>query len=484
MIHESPGCVVELAGRVAVLRYCDATLAEIAGAIDAIISNPFVEVLVARGSGIRDGVAPSESVRNGRGLLARLAEMPVVSLASLEGPCTDRDWEFALACDYRISVATPDAWLGFTGLPRWGSAARAVGLSGRFELGLATPREALDRGWIDAAPCERRAKIELRSWIDRLEERPRKRSFSWWNRWKSRRAEQRDLIRLSEFEHGNPSVVTRIVHARPIHAIKLKACPQAVPFAVEHVLAGGSVVTDDPEAMGERLKESLTRGRVTPLELEQARGRVQTDGNAKLRFESESHDPLAIVRATLRPHVRSIRVGFPINESSRMVELTEGTAMPLIRELFATTGYVSTIVPDAGRLVERERLAGVWDEAVKLVAEGYPIDLIDEAGRRLGYDPPLATIDRIGARRAMELVPRLRVFGEAGLDCVFYHSDRLNEPNTLAAAMLGFGPRPMLDEDDQHDPAQEESFRVIENRLRERSLPSKTRAIERQRSAA
>ena len=79
--------------------------------------------------------------------LNRLRQLPFNTLAFIEGPCLSAGWELALACDFRIAVAGPDSMIG----------PRAI-----------YPRAGVKSGLLDDAFCQRRAKIELRGWVDRI----------------------------------------------------------------------------------------------------------------------------------------------------------------------------------------------------------------------------------------------------------------------------------------------------------------------------
>jgi enoyl-CoA hydratase/carnithine racemase len=471
MLLESPTCRVFRQGRIAFLELRGTALPELALALEAVRGDPFVEILVMEGGPValdeRGTAEPAASARAGRHILRTLEHLPLVTLAHLTGPTSGRWLEAALACDYRLAVATTDAWIGFDDRPRWGSTARLRRLIGRDSFGIVTPREALRLGIVDSVCCERRERIELRAWLDRLEDRPRKRRHSWWSARRATGADDRELVAYL----GEPVGITRRGSERrdlPLDSIELRHCPQAVPFAVEFVLRGGSVVTDDPEAMGEQLEEPLLRGRVTPLELEQARNRVRETGRARLTLEAETNDPFAIVRAMLAPHSRPIRLGLPVLPTSRSVEFTLGSATERIAELFAVLGFERVDVAELPQLAVRPALAAFWDEALRLAAEGHPFDMIDDASRKVSRHPPLRTLDAIGAIAAASLVPRLRPFADAGVREMFYHADRPHEANTLATAMLGFGPRSMMEDDDREEIGGSELRLEIESRLRRR----------------
>ncbi|MBM3978978.1 MAG: enoyl-CoA hydratase/isomerase family protein [Planctomycetes bacterium] len=166
-------------------------LTELSAAVAAIERDPFLNVLVVRSAkpagfcaGLHPGAADvSDRVAfaaHGQRALARLAAVPFVTVAFIDGPCLGAGLELALACDRRVCVATPATHLGFPqrftcfgGGPRLrqrlGRKAQALIESGHTLSG----REALALGLVDRACCARRAKIELRTVLDELERRPR-----------------------------------------------------------------------------------------------------------------------------------------------------------------------------------------------------------------------------------------------------------------------------------------------------------------------
>ena len=90
----------------------------------------------------------------------------------------------------------------------------------------------------------------------------------------------------------------------------------------------------------------------------------------------------------------------------------------------------------------------MWDEAVRLVAEGVPIEAIDRAAVRTGFRfGPLESLDEIGFETAHPLVPRVGPLLAAGLKGRatgdgFYHrpADDRPRPNVLAQVVTLGGP--------------------------------------------
>ena len=166
-------------------------LGELDAALAAVERNPFLHALVVRSAkpfGFCAGLHPDVATVpdraafawHGQRTLARLAAVPLVTVAFIDGPCLGVGLELVLACDHRLCVATPRTHLGFpqrftcfggSGYlrKRLGRKGAAVVASGRTLSG----REARDRGIVDRAFCVRRAKIELRTFLDEIECAPR-----------------------------------------------------------------------------------------------------------------------------------------------------------------------------------------------------------------------------------------------------------------------------------------------------------------------
>ncbi len=168
-----------------------ARLSELGAALRAVEGNPFVSALVVRSAkpaGFCAGLHPSASevedraafARHGQRVFARLGALPFVSVAFVEGPCLGAGFELALACDYRLCVASPETLIGFPqGVACFGGSQRVrskLGRSGAAWIAsgrVLSAREARDLGLVDRAFCARRAKIELRTFLDELERDPR-----------------------------------------------------------------------------------------------------------------------------------------------------------------------------------------------------------------------------------------------------------------------------------------------------------------------
>jgi enoyl-CoA hydratase len=166
-------------------------LAELAAALAAIESNLFLNALVVRSAkpaGFCAGLHPAVAevadriafAARGQGVFARLSALPFPTIAFIDGPCLGAGFELALACDHRLCVATPLTHIGFPNrFACFGGSNRVRKLMGRrasafIESGRTlSGREARDLGLVDRAFCSRRAKIELRTFLDELERSPR-----------------------------------------------------------------------------------------------------------------------------------------------------------------------------------------------------------------------------------------------------------------------------------------------------------------------
>lgn len=166
-------------------------LRELDSALAAIERNPFLNALVVRSAkpaGFCAGLHPNVAevadraglASLGQRVFSRLSTLPFITIAFIDGPCLGAGFELALACDYRLCVATPNTYLGFPNrFTCFGGSNRLRKLMGRrsrelLESGRTlSGREARDLGLVDRAFCTRRAKIELRTFLDELERTPR-----------------------------------------------------------------------------------------------------------------------------------------------------------------------------------------------------------------------------------------------------------------------------------------------------------------------
>jgi enoyl-CoA hydratase len=233
----------------------------------------------------------------GQEVFDRLARLDAVSVAFIDGPCLGAGLELALACDYRVCVARPTTHLGFPDrFACFGGSARLRHLNPRANLLTSgetlSGREARALGLVDVACCERRAKIELRSFLDRLEMRPVKprRPAELTGLAAERRAfaARVDLTPRppprsgkgeqapSRFGEGLGRGLSNPLQPFPDVIGLLGDDANAARVAAEVALRGGSVVVcGDRAGVFAGIDAALARGFVTPLEAEQARSRVR-----------------------------------------------------------------------------------------------------------------------------------------------------------------------------------------------------------------
>ncbi len=227
-----------------------ARLRELDSAIAALERNPFVNIVVIRSAkpagfcaGIHPGAFASLTTPAdrasfswfGQEVVARLVALPATTIAFIDGPCLGAGLELALACDHRLCLAGFTTHIGFPNHvpPCFGGTSRLTERIGRWRARqlldsgrTLSGREAQSLGLVDHAFCERRAKIELRTFLDELERSPRLPSRS------------RELVGLAE---------ERRVFA---HSLRAQRPCSRVEFDIDVALA---------------------RGFITPLEAEQAR---------------------------------------------------------------------------------------------------------------------------------------------------------------------------------------------------------------------
>lgn len=323
-----------------------ARLREFDAVLGVIERNPFVRILVVRSAkpaGFCAGLHP-EALASlttgadraafawaGQQVFNRLANLDAATVAFLDGPCLGAGLELALACDYRLCLSRPATPLGFPDAPHgippgFGGTPRLRQLIGRRHadrlLGSGralSGREAKALGLVDHAFCERRGKIELRTFLDRLERSarlPRRRELTGFA------DERRTFARMLGTAAVKDRVAEQLAALRPDPRIPEPLNP-IPPFpavvgllgeddAVSRVgadvaLRGGEVVVcGSGSGVFAGIAVALARGFVTPLEVEQAKGRVKVSRSlagfdrAGLVLAAEG-EPLGELAGTTRP---------------------------------------------------------------------------------------------------------------------------------------------------------------------------------------
>lgn len=306
-----------------------AHLRELDAALTAIAACPAVAVLVIRSAlpdGFCAGLRPetlsslthpadrSAFAWYGQRVFDQLARLDAVSVAYIDGPCIGAGFELALACDHRVCVARPDTLFGFPDrFTCFGGTCRLRHRAGRWGITLLesgqalSSREAERFGLVDVTCCERRAKIELRTFLDRLEARPVKRHRT--TNLDGLAAERRAFsIRSQPVMVAAPQRET-INPVQPFPAvIGLMGNDSVVErLAADSAIRGGSVVVcGNRSGVFAGIATATERGFVTPLEAEQAWLRVRAsdtfDGfdHARLVFVAPGQNPFRLV-AAIRP---------------------------------------------------------------------------------------------------------------------------------------------------------------------------------------
>ncbi len=399
-----------------------ARLRELDSAIQAVAANRAVRVLVLRSAmpaGFCAGLRP-EAIASlphptqraafawfGQQVFDRLAQLDAVTVAFIDGPCLGVGLELALACDHRVCVARPTTHLGFPDrFACFGGSARLRQLIGRRSAELVASgetlsgREARALGFVDVACCERRGKIELRTFLDRLETHPVKPLLSELSGLAAEREAFAAFAGAGERESGRVGEKTTVPSFSPplrvSHSPTLDSAPPPLPETIglfgddpnaarivaEAVLRGGSaIVCGNRAPVFAHIETALRRGFITPLEAEQTRLRVRAsdtlDGfdRAGLIFVAQGHDPFRLA-SVVRPRAvvcvvsssHSAPMPIPFPHSRRVIRIGFGdpgrvALFPKSNTVTDTTaavtawlkpfGFTAVVLPVAARLLPR-----------------------------------------------------------------------------------------------------------------------------------
>ncbi len=264
MLFESPNFRLHADDQVATLwmdfrgnpsqRWTRNLLAEFARVVACVAKHPSLDVLLVRSS--KPGIFAGEfqvdelldiSVRSAAGVLAqrgqdvlqRLRDLPLTTIALIEGACTDAGLELALACQVRVVVDSPKTRLGFPGvrhglLPCWGGSYRLTELVGRSRATdlltsghVVDAREAAILGLADRVFRVESAATELQTLVDQIQDRGYFQPAARWRRWLFKNlptpsvtapADVETLLQASKRSEGECAALERSVFGQRLFA--------------------------------------------------------------------------------------------------------------------------------------------------------------------------------------------------------------------------------------------------------------------------
>ena len=454
------------------------------------------------------------------------------------------DYRLAVATP-STRFALPACVPGWGGLSRL---TRLIGPRAALDLALngtvLSAREAAAIGLVDRAYCSRRAKIEPTAFLDELRAKPRKRGAARWGlrleAWRAGRLARQafgDVPAVAVVEAAARSLAEGVAAERAACAkvlgspagrvaLELEArLPATVPRPLPAVVGvvGSTPWTENlARELAARGVRVLLRGdvpdwsalaaKLTPLEAERAAACVQTeaawdDFAAAEWVVAAAGVSLPELESRMNAHARLLLVERPLAEEQALADRPErvlGSMLPamgnfaelvcgaetsptsakLVAGWLQELGLGTVTVTDSLLTPERRVRAAVWDEAVRMVAEGAPIHAIDQAAGAT-CRPPLAAMDAFGLEAAHALVGRLKPLVAAGEG--FYHRapDNPPSPNVVAQVLLWDARCEGLARRGRAVPFEEEpTADELAERLRMRGLVAAASALAEERFAA
>lgn len=261
-------------------------LRELDSAIAAIEANPTIHILVVRSGipgGFCEGLHPDAIASLAtdadaasfawfvQRVFSRLANLEIPTVAFIDGACLELGVGLALACDYRLGLANVSTPIAFG--PLFSTfAAHARGAKSK----QISARAGQLTGFIDQAFCERRAKIELRSFLDVLERRPVKPRRRLW-RDDGSAMQRRAFVEYIQSRRRFRSPASRASDTTPSPAIVGVLSPhRELRHAAANLAVQGAtvLVPELDEHSAAAIAELQDLGFLTPLEASQARSRI------------------------------------------------------------------------------------------------------------------------------------------------------------------------------------------------------------------
>ena len=199
MIYESDSLQLQLSYGTAEVRFRAPTswrdvVTALNAALDVLGQRLALDLVVIRDFGsLPQRANDAESIsREGQRLSARIASLPIPTIAFIDGQCRGPALELALACSWRTASAQLGTQFGASGIACWCGTARLPQLVGRSSASrclagtaILTASQAYDLGLLDCIWSPRFAEVGLLGLQLQLQQNPRTPSslFRRWRRW-------------------------------------------------------------------------------------------------------------------------------------------------------------------------------------------------------------------------------------------------------------------------------------------------------------